>query len=80
MRGGDLVFVTDDGELSVRPNANEILHFVGSARHYVSKIANNCRRVSIVIEQYNLDDATLAAFPECHLVQEQSDDAAPTRN
>ena len=80
MTGGDLVFVTDDGDIAVRPSANDFLHFVGSARHYVSKIDNECRRVSVVIEQYHLDGETLNAFPECHLVQEDMGAAVPTRN
>lgn len=80
MTGGDLVFVTDDGDIAVRPCVNEFLHFVGSARHYVSRIGNDCRRVSIVIEQYHLEGATLEAFPECHLVRDDPQSTVPARN
>lgn len=79
MVGGDLVFVGNDGEVSLTPAANEFVHFVGSTRHYVSKILNETRRVSVVIEQYNLSSQSLAAFPECHLVSEDSANAVPVR-
>jgi hypothetical protein len=79
MVGGDLVFVNDDGEVSVTPDPNEFVHFVGSARHYVSKIANESRRVSVVIEQYNLSSRSLAEFPECHLVREDAGNSVPVR-
>jgi len=80
MSGGDLVFVTDDGEVAVRPRANEVVHFIGTARHYVSQIESNHRRVSVVIEQYNLDDISLLAFPECHLVQAHPSQVVPSRH
>ena len=80
MIGGDLVFITEHGDIPVRPCANEFLHFVGSARHYVSKIDGGCRRVSVVIEQYNLDSEMLSVFPECHLVQGDLGSQIPTRN
>jgi hypothetical protein len=80
MEGGDLVFVTEGRDVTVKPKRNDIVHFVGSARHYVSKIVNPCRRVSVVIEQYNLDGDSLRAFPECHLVQNDTSAKFPTRN
>jgi hypothetical protein len=80
MEGGDLVFVTEGGNITVRPKCNDIVHFAGSSRHYVSKIVNSCRRISVVIEQYNLDGESLRAFPECHLVQNDANAKFPTRN
>ncbi|MBS0505247.1 MAG: hypothetical protein JSS55_15920 [Proteobacteria bacterium] len=80
MDGGALIFVTDDGSFAVPPRCNEIVHFIGSTRHYVSRICNPCRRVSIVIEQYNLGPESLAAFPDCHVVRDQADGVAPSRN
>jgi hypothetical protein len=80
MQGGSLVFVTEGGEARVKPQRNAIIHFVGSTPHYISKIRSPCRRVSVVIEQYNLDPENLGAFPDCHLVRNDPDASIPTRN
>ncbi len=80
MQGGALVFVAEGSEASVKPKRNAIIHFVGSTPHYVSKIRSPCRRVSVVIEQYNLDSENLRAFPDCHLVRNDSGESIPTRN
>lgn len=80
MTGGDLILLDRDGaSVTLIPKTGEMVHFAGDTRHYVSKITSPVRRISIVVEQYNLSPANLAAFPECHLVLDCGDDELSRR-
>jgi len=69
MKGGRLVLnVGSDNEVTVKPKTNEVVHFLGKVIHSVTEVTNPRKRVSVVCEQYNLEDDVLEVFPYFQLV------------
>lgn len=69
MAGGRLVLNTgSDHEAPFTPETGDLIHFLGSVVHHVEAVTQPVRRISIVCEQYNLDDALLDAFPYCDVI------------
>ncbi len=67
--GGELVMLTDDDEVGrVQPRAGTLLYFGGRLRHHVTPVATAHTRLSLVCEQYKLDDAALARVPTFELL------------
>jgi len=71
--GGDIVFHRWFGRHTVRPQDNLLLEFPGWLKHEVTELksADSDPRVSIVLEQYNLDQASLAELVPWHLDSNQ---------
>jgi hypothetical protein len=73
MEGGRLVLNTAlESELQIRPNTDDLIHFLGSTIHRVESMQAGARRISIVCEQYNLEQATLQNFPVCQVIANSS--------
>ncbi len=69
LRGGELVMHADDAEVGrVQPRAGTLLYFGGRLRHHVTPVATAATRLSLVCEQYKLDDAALARIPTFELL------------
>lgn len=69
MDGGRLILNSGkQNEIAVRTQTNELVHFLGNVVHHVEEIGTTHRRISVVCEQYNLDDELLAAFPQCEVI------------
>lgn len=76
MAGGKLILnIGKDEEVTLTPETNSVIHFLGKVIHCVSEVTNPERRISVVCEQYNLDDDVLEAFPCCQIITGQ--DFAP---
>ncbi len=75
--GGELCFHPGTAEEKrLRPQTNDLLHFVGDLVHSVSEVPPSAPvRISLVCEQYNLTAPALAAFPEFAVLQ--THDLAP---
>lgn len=69
--GGDLTFFDDGAPLgSVTPRTGLLVHFRGDVSHQVEPFSGarpGARRASLVLEQYALPDAGLAAIPTFQL-------------
>ncbi|MGE7993184.1 hypothetical protein ACQKPE_19500 [Pseudomonas sp. NPDC089554] len=79
MQGGRLILnVGGDDQVSLTPEANSLVHFLGSTVHCVSRVRNPRRRISVVCEQYNLDEQTLQGFPYFKVITDI--DSAPRVN
>ena len=69
MSGGRLILNPDTtNEVAILPESGDLVHFVGSVIHRVEAVTAVCRRVSVVCEQYCLDDKALSAFPVCEII------------
>lgn len=69
MAGGRLVLNTgSDREAPFTPETGDLIHFLGSVVHHVEAVTRPGRRISIVCEQYNLDNELLDAFPYCDVI------------
>jgi hypothetical protein len=76
IEGGYLILnCGHDNEISLRPQTNEVIHFLGSIVHSVSEIESASRRISVVCEQYNLSDELLERFPAFTVITDS--DIAP---
>jgi hypothetical protein len=76
MQGGRLILnVGASNQVALTPEANSVVHFLGSTVHCVSKIKNPKRRISLVCEQYNLEEEILKGFPYCKVITDI--DSAP---
>jgi len=67
LKGGALKLQLPSGRvLELPPATNELVHFVGSLVHSVGEVLDGGDvhgRISLVCEQYNLEDGLLAGFP-----------------
>ena len=64
MQGGQLVISLDSEEIAtIQPQENMLLHFLGSLTHRVEGVQASQPRISIVCEQYNLQEEWLVQVP-----------------
>jgi len=74
MVGGRLVLNPGtEQEVTIAPTQGNIVHFVGSTIHRVEAVEQGWRRISVVCEQYNLDQKLLEDFPACQVLTGASD-------
>ncbi len=65
MRGGELVLARGKRTLAkLRPSSGLLLTFDGDLTHSIARMDGDGRRLSLVCEQYALDERELAAVPE----------------
>jgi len=68
LEGGELVLRSPKRQVGhIRPQANTLLFFQGDLLHSVNPVTSPGSRLSLVCEQYNLDDAQLREIPELQL-------------
>ena len=64
MQGGQLVLSLDSEEIAtIPPQENMLFHFLGSLTHRVEAVQASQPRISIVCEQYNLQEEWLVQVP-----------------
>ena len=69
LEGGELVLELGDREVGrVAPREGTLLFFAGLLRHHVTPMRSTARRLSLVCEQYRLDEVVLAEIPTCQIV------------
>jgi hypothetical protein len=69
MKGGRIIFRPETlDEVRLAPRSGDLLHFVGSTVHSVEEMQEGRRRISVVCEQYNLDEKQLLNFPLCEVI------------
>lgn len=68
MQGGELILNCDGKEVTLTPKTNRVVHFLGRLLHRVTQMESNEPRISVVCEQYNLDDKLLACFPDFEIL------------
>lgn len=69
MKGGTLVLNSGaDNEIAILPKTDDLIHFLGNVIHHVETVETPQRRISIVCEQYNLDDELISEFPYCDVI------------
>lgn len=74
MAGGALLFYPGSiDEFKLTPCSGDLVHFRGSAIHCVEPLSVGKRRISVVCEQYNLEESLLEAFPYCDLIASDSE-------
>ncbi len=65
MQGGELVLRNHKRQVGqVKPQENLLIHFQGDLTHSVNAVKVPGRRLSLVCEQYNLDESELRDIPE----------------
>jgi predicted 2-oxoglutarate/Fe(II)-dependent dioxygenase YbiX len=65
MQGGELVLKSHKRQLGqIKPQTNTLLHFQGDLTHSVNAVQSTGNRLSLVCEQYSLNDVELAEIPE----------------
>ncbi|MDZ8055259.1 MAG: 2OG-Fe(II) oxygenase [Aulosira sp. ZfuVER01] len=65
MQGGELVLKSYKRQLGqIKPQTNTLLHFQGDLTHSVNAVQTPGNRLSLVCEQYSLNDVELAEIPE----------------
>ncbi len=75
LEGGELVLRSRRHQVGqIRPQANLLLHFQGDLTHSVTAVVKGGDRLSLVCEQYNLEDHQLEEIPDFRL---ESRAAAP---
>lgn len=68
LEGGELVLRSHKRQVGqIRPQSNTLLFFQGDLIHSVNPVNSLGIRLSLVCEQYNLDDAQLREIPELQL-------------
>lgn len=68
LEGGELVLRSHKGQVGkIRPQLNTLLFFQGDLTHSVNAVTSSDIRLSLVCEQYNLDDEQLEEIPEFRL-------------
>ncbi|MEB3231458.1 MAG: 2OG-Fe(II) oxygenase [Leptolyngbyaceae bacterium] len=68
LAGGELVLRSHKRQIGqIRPQPNTLLFFQGDLIHSVNPVTSPGIRLSLVCEQYNLDDAQLREIPELQL-------------
>ncbi len=65
LQGGELVLRSSKRQVGqIRPQANTLLLFQGDLTHSVNPVSSAASRLSLVCEQYSLEDEELLAIPE----------------
>ena len=65
LKGGELQLQKNNLQLEkIKPQANTLLYFRGDLRHSVRQVKSLETRISLVCEQYNLEDNLLERLPE----------------
>ncbi|QIR40462.1 2OG-Fe(II) oxygenase [Tolypothrix sp. PCC 7910] len=65
MQGGELVLRSHKRQLGqIKPQMNTLVHFQGDLTHSVNAVKTPGNRLSLVCEQYSLDEVELAEIPE----------------
>ena len=65
LQGGELVLRDHKRQVGqVKPQANLLIHFQGNLTHSVNAVKVPGTRLSLVCEQYNLDESELREIPE----------------
>lgn len=65
MQGGELVLRSHKRQLGqIKPQMNTLVHFQGDLTHSVNAVQTPGNRLSLVCEQYSLDEVELAEIPE----------------
>ena len=65
MAGGELVLKSQKRQLGqITPQANTLVYFQGDLTHSVNAVKTPGNRLSLVCEQYSLNEAELAEIPE----------------
>ncbi|NJK76509.1 MAG: 2OG-Fe(II) oxygenase, partial [Microcoleus sp. SU_5_6] len=65
LEGGELVLRSSKKQVGkIQPEANSLLYFQGDLTHSVNAVKTGGTRLSLVCEQYVLDDRELADIPE----------------
>ncbi len=65
LQGGELILRNHKRQVGqIQPQVNTLLHFQGDLTHGVSQVKTPGNRLSLVCEQYNLEDADLYSIPE----------------
>lgn len=65
LEGGELVLHHNKRQVGqIRPQLNTLLYFQGNLTHSVKEVASSGTRLSLVCEQYNLNDSELLEIPE----------------
>lgn len=68
LEGGELVLRSHKRQIGqIRPQPNTLLFFQGDLTHSVNSVTSSGNRLSLVCEQYNLDEKQLAEIPELRL-------------
>jgi predicted 2-oxoglutarate/Fe(II)-dependent dioxygenase YbiX len=68
LQGGELVLRSRKRQVGhIRPQANTLLFFQGDLTHSVNPVISAGMRLSLVCEQYNLEEAQLRDIPELQL-------------
>ncbi|MGA7936820.1 MAG: 2OG-Fe(II) oxygenase [Kovacikia sp.] len=68
LEGGELVLRSHKRKVGqINPQANTLLFFQGDLTHSINPIISSSSRLSLVCEQYSLDDAQLQEIPEFRL-------------
>jgi predicted 2-oxoglutarate/Fe(II)-dependent dioxygenase YbiX len=66
--GGELVLRSHKRQVGqIRPQPNTLLFFQGDLTHSVNPVTSPGNRLSLVCEQYNLDDTELREIPELQI-------------
>lgn len=65
MEGGELVLKSHKRQLGqIKPQINTLLYFQGDLTHSVNAVKTSGNRLSLVCEQYSLDEVELAEIPD----------------
>ncbi|MBD2169406.1 2OG-Fe(II) oxygenase [Calothrix membranacea FACHB-236] len=65
MQGGELVLRSHKRQLGqIKPQMNTLVHFQGDLTHSVNAVQTPGNRLSLVCEQYSLNEVELAEIPE----------------
>lgn len=68
LEGGELVLRSRQRQVGcIRPKANSLVWFQGDLTHSVNAVANKGDRLSLVCEQYSLEEHQLEEIPEFKL-------------
>jgi len=64
MQGGELVLRSQKQQVGmIQPVTNTLLFFQGDLTHSINRLTASCSRLSLVCEQYTLDEAELQKIP-----------------
>jgi len=64
MKGGELVILKEGDQVGeIQPQANTLLYFQGHMKHSVNKVKTSEARISLVCEQYILNEIHLQKIP-----------------
>lgn len=65
LEGGELVLRSHKQQVGqIKPQANTLVYFQGDLTHSIKAVKTAGTRLSLVCEQYNLDESELRAIPE----------------